>query len=340
MARQSRNLELYNFTLTLGEEKSLLDVASDIVLPAFFSDFRHNYSAGQYFFSNVQLIQIEQPRDSSGQQVPPIFGVLGRFIKDTELRREQVYNRDTEELVSDTQTLRSSPSAIFLLVLNNHRLLYFKETAFSPSVKNFQTAIRSFVLRKYRVFIESLEESGMSEEEARSQCPKPKLRVVPLSNPSNLRNFVEQYSVLKSMEVKIYRNNSNLDNDPFFDMVSRKRTQVGASVTTVRHRNESEGLSKEEIVQQLEPVVGQANSKVKLRGKDSSGNKLTGSLEDMKIEIPLDAFPDAWREKAEFLVSTYNDLIEQGIIVADNISNVQDSVNEKLVEIFQEFHNN
>lgn len=340
MVRRNRNLELYNFTLTLGEEKSLLDVASDIVLPAFFSDLQHNYSAGQYFFRNVQLIQINQPRDSSGQQRPPIVGVLGRFIKDMELRREQVYNRNTEELVSDTQTLRSSPSAIFLLILNNHRLLYFKETAFPPTVKNFQSAMGSFILRRYRVFIESLEESGIPEEEAKIQYPKPKLRVLPLSNPSNLSNFIEKYSILKSMEVKIYRNNQNLDNDPFFDIVGRKRTQVGASVTTVRHQNESEGLSKQEVIEQLEPVVGQANSTIKLRGEDSSGNKLTGSLEDMKIEIPLEAFPDDWGEKAEFLVSTYNDLIDRGIVVRDNINDIQDSVNEKLIEIIDQFYNN
>lgn len=336
MARRNKKLELYNFTLTLGEGKNLLDVASDIVLPAFFSDLQHNYSAGQYFFSNVRLIQIERQRNSSEQ---PIVGVLGRFIKDTELRREQVYDRDTEELVDDTQTLRSSPSAIFLLILNNHRLLYFKETDFPPSARNFQTAIRSFVLRKYRVFLESLEESGMSEEEAKTQYPKPNLRVVPLSNPSNLSNFVERYSILKSMEVKIYKNNNNLDNDPFFDTVSRKRAEVGASVTTFRHRNDSEGLNKQDVIGQLGPVVGQANSTIKLRGEDSSGNKLTGSLEDMKIEIPLETFPEPWQEKAEFLISTYNNLIEQGIVVRDNVDDVQESINEKLTEIVNLFSN-
>lgn len=72
-----------------------------------------------------------------------LIAIAGRFIKNTELSREQ-YENDKGELIRDTQGMPSAPSAIFVLMLNSHRLLYVAETKFAPNLNTFKATVDSF----------------------------------------------------------------------------------------------------------------------------------------------------------------------------------------------------
>lgn len=328
MVRSRKQLEIANFTLTFGSEKVLLDFAEEIVIPAFLSEYRRNYRSGSYFFLDTELVDLGDSPEN------PLLCLTGKFVKDTVLRRDQRYDEDLNEIIEDEKFLQSSPTALFVLILNNHRLLYLKETSFAPPLDSFQATVRTFLFQRYHEVVSNLRNSYTSSEELEREYPPPDLRIINLSNTSNLRDFIDRYAILKSIEVRLYPRNSNLDNDNFFDSMASKRRSINSSVTVFRHENNSDGLNKNEAVDQLEEVSSQANHRLKMRGNDHSGNKLTGTNDDIKIEISVENIPDDIIEAANYLKETYDGLVENGTILAENL--IED-VSQKIKHIRDTF---
>lgn len=328
MARRRKQLEIANFTLTFGTEKTLLDLAEEIVIPAFLEGHRRDYRNGSYFFLNTELIDLGDDPEN------PFLCIIGKFIKDTVLRREQRYDDELGEVIADEEFLQSSPDALFVLILNNHRLLYLKETSFAPNITSFQATVKEFLFRQYHILLRRLEGEYDSLEDLEREYPPPDLRIIPLSNTSNLREFINKYQILKSVEVRLYPRNSNLDNDPFFDIMAQKRRAIHSSVTVFRHENRGDGLDKEESIEQLEEVSSQANHRIKMQGEDVNGNKLVGTNEDIKIEVPVEYIPTNTIEAAHHLKTVYTNLIQNGVVASDRII---DNVTNKIKQIRDNF---
>src|ERR1700723_2454744 len=129
-----------NFICRFGDQKVLLDYAKEIVLPAFFDDtyIRSYGKKAQFFFHEVEQVVL------NGDKENPILGISGRFIKNTYLTREQIFDPE-KGIVLDPANIQSSPSAFFLLILNNHRLIYFPETAHAPDLKTFRATLYDFI---------------------------------------------------------------------------------------------------------------------------------------------------------------------------------------------------
>lgn len=145
-----RQVSFANFICKFGEHKNLLDVAEDIVIPAFIDceNFEpRGYSDTRYFFYQTKLLNLGGPRK-------PLLAIAGRFIKDTTLRSEQVFERG-RGLVRKEGALDSAPSAIFVLILNTHKVIYCPETAYSPSISSFRSTAYSYIRQSQRRFIQS-----------------------------------------------------------------------------------------------------------------------------------------------------------------------------------------
>lgn len=125
---RKRELEFANLVCKFGDDKNLLDFAEEIVFPAFFDDSRvRRYSDTKYFFLDVTSFSI-------GRGENEVVCIAGEFVKDTEFTREQLFDRN-KGLHPASGSLRTSPSSIFLLVLNNHRLVYLPKTSYAPGLK-------------------------------------------------------------------------------------------------------------------------------------------------------------------------------------------------------------
>jgi hypothetical protein len=326
-----QQLEIYNFTLTFGESHVLLDLAEEIALPAFLSDFRRNFRNGQYFFHEVQVLELDNYYETQ-----PALCLAGRFIKDTQLKREQRYEQETDSLIEDEQTLQSSPSSIFVLILNEHRLLYLRETSYAPPIAAFQATVKEFVSRTYRDFLNNLYDETQNPNIS-GNYPPPELEILPLSSSSNLRQFIEQYETLESVEVRFVKTNSYLDNDPFLRIMRERRSSIEASVTVLRHENKTTGLDKEAAIAQTQEVASQANSRLKFRGRDKENNILVGSNEDLKIQVPVQSVPDEVPGASERMVSVYKTLLEQKTVMRSKMSESADSISQKLRKIRDRF---
>ena len=107
-----------NLTCRFGNTFFLLDLAQEIVLPAFLdSNLKREYSDTTYFFLGVTVADIETEKT-------PLLIVYGRLVKDTLLTSEQIFTpgRGLEPAV---ETISSAPSSFFVLILNDHKLGHY-----------------------------------------------------------------------------------------------------------------------------------------------------------------------------------------------------------------------
>ena len=206
---RKHNATFANFICRFGNDKVLLDYAYEIVIPAFTRDtFIRSHGTTHYHLYEAEVMTL----DHSTQ--PPILALAGRFIKDTKLRRYQIFD-DELGLVRDEQSMSSAPSAFFVLILNNHRMAYLPETPHAPDLKAFEATVRHFLIKRYEQFINEMytqTQTGAGEREGkitkkalRETHPRPTLEVVPLTGADSIEQFVRRYDRLKKIDFRIVR---------------------------------------------------------------------------------------------------------------------------------------
>ena len=81
---------------------------------------------------------------------PMSAAIWGRLVKETLLEREQFFAEGS--LVQDRQTLESAPTSFFVFFLVDHRLAFFPETKFAPTLGNLETTVRNFVQSEFNAW--------------------------------------------------------------------------------------------------------------------------------------------------------------------------------------------
>ncbi|MET0012590.1 MAG: hypothetical protein ABW088_02945 [Sedimenticola sp.] len=320
MSDKSLSMEMGNLVCRFGAEKVLLDLADEIVIPCFMdSRLVRRYDKTSYFFHDVSPVKLSKENEE------PVIGIAGRFIKDTTLEREQIFEQG-KGLVRDEESMRSSPSSMFLLILNNHRLVYVKETKNAPSKETFRSTLLSFLRHKHKAHIEELYEQASAEvdeygdnvkvtkKELYDNIPRPTLELTPLTSQDSIEEFVKKYDVLKTIEISLSDRNDENDNDPFFDELQKRKDAIGSNKSVVKHNN-PKGLDKDEAVSEIAEAAVQGNQSVKLSGVDSDGDILRGNNENFQLRKPLDSLSSKPATAAQQLFESFSGLVEDGLIV-------------------------
>ena len=250
--------------------------------------------------------------------------MAGRFIKNTTLLREQIFEKG-KGLVKDHSSMRSSPSGLFLLILNNHRLVYVNETKFAPSKEAFRTTLLHFVREKHRVFINdeyermkkaAEEEPGIrrvTKKELLEEIPKPTLELIPLTSEESIESFVRQYDILKIVEITLADRNDETDNSAFFEQFQKRKDAIGSKKSLVKHHN-TKGLKKDEAIKEIKEATFQGNQTVKLSGLDIEGDILKGNNENFQLKKPLDSLSEFPGDAAHKLFESFMGLVKEGLI--------------------------
>lgn len=328
-----------NFICHVGDAE-LADALSEIVIPAFdihkvraFRDIR--YLLHEVVVTNLTI--------SNGNEVPAI---IGRLVKDMVVRSEQQLDAKTGQLLKANQQMHTSPSSLFVLLLDSHKLIYCNETANAPGLDAFKSTITSFLSQARKDMIRKLHDEvqdagdGISalnarflhkcspEEMSKSETiealkkptlkllreliPEPNLEVVPLSNDETLREFIKRFKILDYATVRLLRRNSEIDNDEFFEQVRNKGDNAGADVSTVTYKNKN-GLTKEHVVSQLESALT-GNAEVQLSGKDEGDVRIRGTNEEFKAIAKLSDIPSSMNIAARSLLGVFNDYVHRGLV--------------------------
>lgn len=155
-----------NLICRFGDRHVLLDLAREVVLPAFAdTSLRRPYGSTSYFFFGIKLSEFENPDTDAGV---PLLVLYGQFVKDTILTRTQVFSPDVG-LVSDEESMPSAPSAFFALVLNSHKLVYLPETPHAPPLGTFGSTVQHFLRLKHREHINALYDQARNTEEPKTK---------------------------------------------------------------------------------------------------------------------------------------------------------------------------
>lgn len=302
-----------NFICRFGGHKVLLDYAQEIVLPAFTDDsLVRSYGDTSYFFHSVE---VEVKKDGRAE---PLVLLSGHFIKNTKLTREQIFEQD-KGIIHDEATLSSAPSAFFVLILNNHRLIYYPSTSHAPSMSNFKSTVMRFLKLKHDRFInglyEELEQEGQKQtkKKLRETHPAPTLEVIPISGDEQIDAFVRRYELLQKIEFKIVRPNDEIDGGELFDEIREFLDPVEPTDTKLIARR-SGGFDIEKAIPRIKHATDTDNQEVKLTGKDGDGNKLRGDNHEFKISAPVEPVPPTRKGLVKRLLEVFEGLMSDGAI--------------------------
>lgn len=313
MSEKTLNMEMANLVCRFGEDKVLLDLEQEVVLPSFFDDaLIRTYDKTSYFFYDVEPVRFEEKDET-------LVGIAGRFIKDTTLEREQIFDRK-KGLIQDSDSMKSSPSSIFFLILNNHRLIYVKETKNAPSKDTFRSTLLSFLRSKHKTFVNSefeknnsVDGNKVTKKSLYEKYPRPSLDLIPLTSDESIESFVRNYETLKYIEISLSDRNDEIDDDPFFEQLQKRKDYLGSNKSVVQHRN-SKGLDKEKAISEIGEATAQGNQKVKLNGVDSDGDVLRGNNEEFQLRKPLDELSKVPSKAAIKLFKTFKSLIDDRLV--------------------------
>jgi hypothetical protein len=317
MAEDTRTLELANLICRFGD-KVLLDHFEEIVYPSFFDkSLRRVYGETSFFFERVRLLKLD---DENGNEA---VGICGRFIKDTMVRREQVYV-EGEGLRQDHGEMQSSPSSLFLLILDNHRLIYAKETSDGPPKESFRSTLLSFLRQVHSRVLEekrdALKDQGLSREELRNEkdalsesYQKPTLELVALTSEESIEEFIRSYEVLTQIKIAFADLNDETDLDDFFEQVQKAKDDVGSKKTTLVHTAKG-GLDKDAAIDQVTAATAQGNQNVTLVGSDEGGDRLVGNNEKFQLKTEIDNLNSSPTRAAKQMFKAFSELVASGRI--------------------------
>lgn len=304
--KQDIAMEAANFTLKF-DEKNLLEYIEEIVIPAFTLKRTRRYGDTTYFFTDVAV-----------QEIQGIPCITGRFIKDGVLLAEQRYEKG--EIIQDERTMQSSPSAVFVLMLDTHRLIFGKETKHPPTIQMFEATATRFLRDAHKEFVDlqvkEAKAAGqkLTKVEANRQHPYPVLQVVPLTSEGDVKAFIKKFSKLKRVQYTFTPRNDEADNAGFFfDSAQEQQQNVGSKKLTITHSN-PEGLQKDQVLIEVTAATSQGNQVVKLKGVDNSGDELIGDNADFQIKKKIEVPGRRIKIVADYLVSGFMDWVSMKLI--------------------------
>ncbi|WP_298236583.1 hypothetical protein [uncultured Azohydromonas sp.] len=322
---EHRPVEFANFVCRAGSLE-LLDFVDTVILPAFMSPLSRKWGDNSYFLHDVRVIDLA-PEMRNG-----VLAVCGRFVKDTVLHSQQIF--DQGELVANNQKIKSSPSAFFVLLLEQHKLIYCSEYKGAPSLETLRSTLQQFIGRTHSTYIHAVYEECKADAQASSfekrervtkvallaDFPRPTLEIVPLASQESIEEFIKRFKTLQSMTIRLIKPNNEINNEGFFKAMRGNSEKLGASTSALTYKN-SDGLSKATAASHAE-AAADGNAELKFSGKDKDGQQLSGSNDDFRVvrfvqDLPSKPVAAARRLFQEFMSARKSGLIAGEPAAAD-----------------------
>jgi hypothetical protein len=311
---RQHDLSLANFICTFGDNQVLLDFAEEIVFPALVADtLIRKYGDTSYYIYEAKVISLGD-RDGLDE-----IAIIGHFVKDTVLKRQQIVKSGV--LVEDYNEMASAPSSFFVLLLSDHRLLYFADTRSAPDIKTFASTIQLFLRQKWRDLLKRKQdeaESKVSLKILQKQFPMPRLNVVPVARMDAITDSIGTFSKIEKIKFKLIKPNDEPDAAEVLDSV-RHRYQKLKPARLDLEVADAQGLDKDESVEAVKEAASGLNTEIIVTGKDEHNNKAQADNDQFALKIPVENPPDddvelAKRLHQEFLEQVANQSVHRAPI--------------------------
>lgn len=317
------NIEFANITITTEDNKVLIDIFQDMVLPAFLNGYqRETHFNTTYIFDNCGVQIIKRRRQDE-------VVIFGRFIKNEELTREQYYDRG--RLIADKQSMASSPSSIFALTLTDHKVIYFRETDDAPGIEAFGNTLAYFMKQARIDFVQKIVDDYKQGKEVPSEYLDPKLnrptkkhlfdlikkptvKVLYLPSSQSMTDFIRSFEVINLVEAEVEKTNHELDFSDLIEGVQKEREGLKADTGLVRFYSK-EGMNKKAAEEVIRETGNSGSAKLKVKGLGRNGQQINGNHERFKVSINL-AMQGSAQPQSLFttLVDSYDSLVENKAI--------------------------
>ncbi len=324
---QHLKMQFANFVCKFGEHMNLLDLAEEIVIPAFSDEeLVRTFADTQYF---IMDFQIWKETITDGET---LLCLGGRFVKDTVLQRDQVYDDKQGRIVKSPMTMPSAPTSLFVLILNNHKLIYLPEVSAAPPLQAFSATIRKFIGQKRKEFLESEYKAARERGENRTKkslrenIPEAKLTVVPLSSKESIESFVKGFRRLERLELRLTDTNEELDATAMWKSLRASKANLGADTTKVVHSN-TKGLKKDVAVDQIHAAASSGNQLVTARGVDEYGNPIKGNNDAFQLSVVVSIDPTRVKDSLRVMLARFQSLVTDGaLVVGSPVSSTKDKI--------------
>lgn len=304
MATLEKNLEMANLVCKFGNH-NLLDLYKEVVEPSFFKNKNRKAGKSNFYFDEVSLVNLGE--DILGKK--DTLALVGRFVKQTKLEREQ-YRDSTGKLVKDKKKLDSAPSAIFALILNNHRLLYAAETKYAPTPENFRSTLSYFLRNEQINYKDSLPKEKRNP--FLKEFPLVELTLTPLTNQKTLNENIYLFNKLKKVTFILNDRNSEIDGEDMFRQMQETSDEAGGQGKFEITNND--GLNQKVIAKEANKATIQGNQKIVLLGTDKSGKRLKIDNEDVKIQTTINVIQNNIFTTVLHMFSEFKKLIQSSEI--------------------------
>jgi hypothetical protein len=327
VAGNTKTIHIANFICRFGDEQVLLDLAEEIVLPAFLERRERRYSTSRFFFDGIELVDF-------GTKSSPELLIVGRLVHDTSLVREQVLQNGA--LVKDHATLASAPSALFALVLDTHKLLYLPETRYAPSIAAFRATAAYFIRMRHKEFLRAKLRSmkkakqEITRAELLVKYPLPTIEVIPLSSEASLAEFLDQFKVLREIRIELVEPNDELDSEWLIKHMRATKGSLDATTGELAFKGTGDGLSRSAALKEISPIAEQANTKITFTGYDPNGDKLTGDNHHFKMGMPIEDVGSHPRAAGYDLYGAFRDKVKAGLL---KVQEVGQNARQKLIRL-------
>lgn len=318
MAR-TRKLSFLNLTCRFGDKFVLLDLTKELLIPALFNRHIRSYGKTHYFFTDVGATTVSVA-ELPGEQI--VF--YGRFIKDTVLTRNQIYQSGVG-LISDQESIQSSPSSIFALILNNHKLVFAPEVPYAPSVDNLTATLQSFIGRERESYVRALRAASLLSEEPKSlsyffeQIPPPEVIATPMASSGSVAEFVRRFAKITNLTIKLIDTNAEFPTRDLFRMLRATKEDTLAKTTSLVHES-TDGLRKEAVISEVGAAASGGNQKIVIRGVDEDGARLVGDNEHVKFQVEATDLSDSVPRAAEQMTRIFGEQVGKGRLSLDTSS--------------------
>lgn len=340
--RYQPKLEFANFHCKFGDTYNLIDYLDEIVIPAFLDhNLRRKYGANTYFFYNTRVAVLADEGNC------PTVALVGQLVNNTTFESSQIFDEEAG-LIPDDQRLRTSPSSMFVLILNTHTLLYLEETRHAPSLRAFR-ATAGYCLREYhKRYVRELYDAARNDPTRErltllhlwEEIPGPRLEVVPLASTDGLRQLLDRFQRLTEVKIRFIDTNDTYHNAAFLDEVQRRKERMRSDKTVLSFKN-SEGLNKDAAYDELAPIPQAGAARFEVIGTDWDGVRLRGDEEELKLRVPLSQLPEGFMQRTGLMYRSLLNHVEAhtlrlgeaGQVVIDKLLRLLERANGKAEDI-------
>lgn len=335
---KTKRMEIANLTCRskIGD-KELLDVFVDYFLPAMQNQEAPGSKNSEtlfYKFIDLNVAKIENE-----------LVLYGRFIKCLNIEREQILEGNT--LILSYDTMDSAPSSFFVLLLRNHKLLWIKEMARAPLLKDFRAALLKMLNKERLDLIKNYLEKQTSnlffdknnianiERRAYAEYPELEILVTPLGNNIQIQERLSRFKKIYNITLKALKRNNELGSD--FSLLAKKMSETqekmeAKNVTTEIHGDTKNPLKKE-VATELIQAVSDGNYEYKIQGIDDKSNKITETSDTLSLSMIINYVTDDIPQNIKNIIQKYLETVNT---YNDRIPQQNADVCEQLKEIEQE----